>query len=177
MKRGFWILSLLAASLLMSCGGGSDPTEGLESSFTLKLLRRTGENPFAEGSPVEIARVSQALESFYAAHDRYPTNEEGIDALPAAPALAILLAHLLVAGEKSGDSSTISFAMDTLSQNFGQAGLSFLAVIGGTLILCMASLRALPWLVVGCAIAFVIVYDVSNYGSVIGGHITSQSRE
>jgi general secretion pathway protein G len=30
---------------------------------------------------LEIANIAQALESFYAAHDRYPTNEEGLDAL------------------------------------------------------------------------------------------------
>ena len=30
---------------------------------------------------VEISKISQALETFYAAHDRYPSNEEGIDVL------------------------------------------------------------------------------------------------
>lgn len=31
----------------------------------------------------EIAKIVQALESFYAAHDRYPTNEEGLQVLVA----------------------------------------------------------------------------------------------
>lgn len=29
----------------------------------------------------EIAKIVQALETFYAAHDRYPTNEEGLEVL------------------------------------------------------------------------------------------------
>jgi general secretion pathway protein G len=31
----------------------------------------------------EIAKIVQALESFYAAHDRYPTNDEGLASLVA----------------------------------------------------------------------------------------------
>lgn len=32
---------------------------------------------------VEISKISQALETFYAAYDRYPTNEEGLAVLAA----------------------------------------------------------------------------------------------
>lgn len=44
--------AVLAIFLLMGCGSGAtpanpDPPTGIESSFTLKLLRNTGENPFA----------------------------------------------------------------------------------------------------------------------------------
>jgi general secretion pathway protein G len=35
---------------------------------------------------VEIARLVQALETFYSVHDRYPTNEEGIEVLAIASA-------------------------------------------------------------------------------------------
>ena len=44
--------AMLAALLAIGCGSGStptpeDPSAGIESSFTLKVLRNTGENPFS----------------------------------------------------------------------------------------------------------------------------------
>lgn len=44
--------ALLATLLAMGCGSGAtpapaDPSAGIESSFTLKVLRNTGENPFS----------------------------------------------------------------------------------------------------------------------------------
>ena len=45
-------IAMLAVLLAIGCGSGStpapeDPSAGIESSFTLKVLRNTGENPFS----------------------------------------------------------------------------------------------------------------------------------
>lgn len=69
--RGFSLVELMVVLVILGM------LAGLVAFKTRSYLLHGKQN----AAKVEISKISQALESFYAANDRYPTNEEGLDAL------------------------------------------------------------------------------------------------
>lgn len=70
-RRAFSLVELMVVLVILGL------LAGLVAFKTRSYLIHGKQN----AAKVEIAKIAQALESFYAANDRYPTNEEGLDAL------------------------------------------------------------------------------------------------
>jgi len=70
-RRAFSLVELLVVMVIIGM------LAGLVVFKTRSYLITSKQN----AAKMEVARIVQALESFYAAHDRYPTNDEGLEAL------------------------------------------------------------------------------------------------
>ncbi len=67
-RRAFSLVELMVVLVILGL------LAGIVAYKTRSYLLLSKQN----AARVEIAKVGQALETFYAAYDRYPTNEEGI---------------------------------------------------------------------------------------------------
>src|SRR5688572_33234548 len=70
-RRGFSLVEVLVVMVII----------GILASLVVFRTRSYLIVSKQNAAKVEIARLVQALESFYSVHDRYPTNEEGIEIL------------------------------------------------------------------------------------------------
>jgi general secretion pathway protein G len=70
-RRGFTLLELMVVLVILGLLAG---TVVFKTRSYLLLSKQNA-------AKMEIAKISQALETFYAAYDRYPTNEEGLQIL------------------------------------------------------------------------------------------------
>ena len=68
---GFSLIEMLAVLALMAIVAGV-------VTMSVRPLMLKGKQDAAR---TEVANISQALEAFYGVYGRYPTNEEGLDAL------------------------------------------------------------------------------------------------
>jgi len=69
--RGFSLVELLVVMVII----------GMLSSLVVFKTRSYLIASKQNAAKAEIAKIVQALESFYAAHDRYPSNDEGLEIL------------------------------------------------------------------------------------------------
>lgn len=70
-RSGFSLIELMVVIVIIGILAGT-VTVGVRS-----YLIRSKQNV----AKMEISKIAQAIESFYLEHDRYPSNEEGIEAL------------------------------------------------------------------------------------------------
>ena len=70
-SRGFSLVELLVVMVII----------GMLSSLVVFKTRSYLIASKQNAAKAEIAKIVQALESFYAAHDRYPSNDEGLEIL------------------------------------------------------------------------------------------------
>ena len=69
--RGFTLVELLVVMVII----------GMLASLVVFKTRSYLIASKQNAAKAEIAKIIQAVESFYAAHDRYPTNDEGLEIL------------------------------------------------------------------------------------------------
>ena len=69
--RGFSLVELLVVMVII----------GMLASLVMLKTRSYLIASKQNAAKAEIAKIGQALESFYAAHDRYPSNDEGLEIL------------------------------------------------------------------------------------------------
>ena len=70
-RDAFSLVELIAVIVILSM------LAGLVAFKTRSYLLTSKQN----GAKVEIRKLSEAIETFYAVNDRYPTSEEGLDVL------------------------------------------------------------------------------------------------
>ena len=70
-SKGFSLVELLVVMVII----------GMLASLVVFKTRSYLIASKQNAAKAEIAKMVQALESFYAAHDRYPTNDEGLEIL------------------------------------------------------------------------------------------------
>lgn len=70
-RAGFSLVELIAVIVILAM------LAGIVAVKTRTYLVTSKQN----GAKVEIRKICDALETFYAAHDRYPTSEEGLEIL------------------------------------------------------------------------------------------------
>lgn len=70
-RRGFSLVELLVVMVII----------GMLASLVVFKTRSYLVASKQNAAKAEIAKIVQALESFYAAHDRYPSNDEGLEVL------------------------------------------------------------------------------------------------
>lgn len=74
LRAGFSLVELLVVMVII----------GLLASLVVFRTRSYLIASKQNAAKVEIAKMVQAIETYYAAYDRYPTNDEGLEALVAA---------------------------------------------------------------------------------------------